>query len=190
MQTMRELIDQGFFPTDDDGNPLVPIVGSDVFGPGNATILVTDAPGDYPIVGLGPFGYATMWDENGVMRADRAMGVAGPVYHPWSSQLTGSLKVPRVEEFDIFTVIDAEGYVVDSYDNRQDALDDVPEGGQIVDTVGKRYVREPEEFVTSDFAALDIQCAKPVFEVLPARNEAPFGGFYRGLDFGVHPFIR
>lgn len=182
MQTMRELIDQGFFETDEDGNAFVPVVGNPSMD-GTATILVTDAPGDYPIVGLGPMGYATAWDEHGVMRPDRARNLLGQTSE-WDpiSQLSCSLKMPRVEAIRFYTVIDREGYVVDTFEDLADAKDSLSgDGEQIVTTDSQRYVvetlEEPSGFLRAEEPG----------EVSPgqALNEPPFGGFYRGLDFGT-----
>jgi hypothetical protein len=174
MQTMKELIDTGFFPTDPEtGFTLVPINGDGEGYEGNAMIFTTDAPGEYPIVGTGPRGYAQQWDEDGIGREDFGDGSVAINVHDYS------LRMPETEYFIKFMVIDADDTVIGTFDTRDEAMRSyIPDGGQMVIVDGQRYVSEPLEQPTGflfdaervpDFDAISLQQA-----------EVPFGGFYRG----------
>jgi hypothetical protein len=177
MQTMKELIETGFFPSDPETDfPLVPIVGDGDDYQGAATIFVTDAPGEWCIVGVGPKGYAAQWNEFGVRRPDTALVDDEPVHMDDDSLLAQSLAMPRVETFKQYMTIEADGTVIDVFATRDEAMDSfIPEGGQMVEVDGQRYVSEPLE-QPSGF--LFDSAYEPGPEV---KADAPFGGFYRGL---------
>lgn len=121
MVTLKTLIQSGFFEKDANGFSLVPIVGWDDIQAGPARICATEAPGLYPLVGVGPGGYATQYCEAGTIRPDFAPDPFHDVMLTNAEVRSNSLAMPNYTESVAYLVVTEDDEVLGAFDTRDEA---------------------------------------------------------------------